>query len=247
MVESQGLWSEVRGEGDHLLVLLHGLNATAAAWEPFDAAVAERWTGRRLLVDLPGHGRSSPLDDYCFGLIAAEVARVINRLTDAPAVVVGHSMGAVAALTLASGWFGIPLERVIALGVKLSWSDEELASVTSAKDRPVKWYDTHAEAERRFARLAGLDGAAPTLLARGVASTDGRYRVAADPRASSIGPPYMDGMMAAARVPIRLACGASDPMVTIGELRHWDPNAVEIPEAGHSAHVDNPAGLAELV
>src|SRR3954469_14448323 len=101
------LWTESRGAGEPLLVFLHGLNATAAAWEPLDAIVAPSWPGRRLLIDLPGHGRSDPLPDYTFGVVAAEVARAIGPVS-APVVLVGHSMGAVVALTLASGWFGLP-------------------------------------------------------------------------------------------------------------------------------------------
>ena len=245
-----GLWSEVRGVGDPLLVLLHGLNATAGVWEPFDAAVVTSWPGRRLLIDMPGHGESGALPEYTFGAIAAEVANVVAPLATDPVVIVGHSMGAVTALTLASGWFGIPIERVLTVGLKTEWTTEELEVAASARHRSVKWYDTYGEAESRFVRLAGLaavPGATPELLARGVRSADGRYRVAADPRASSIGPPLMDGMMPAARVPIRLACGDHDAMVKIDHLRAFDREAIEIPNAGHNAHLDNPAALAQLL
>jgi len=244
------LWTEVRGTGDPLLVLLHGLNATAGAWEPFDATIATSWPGRRLLIDLPGHGRSGALPEYHFGAIAADVSRTVAPHATSPVTIVGHSMGAVVALTLASGWFGIPIERVLPVAVKLRWTADELDATARARDRSVKWYDTREEAEERFVRLAGLDvGPArdPRLLAGGVRSGDGGYRVAADPRASSIGPPFMESMMPAASVPVRLACGDRDAGVAIEELRVFDPEAVVVPNAGHNAHIDNPAAIARLL
>jgi pimeloyl-ACP methyl ester carboxylesterase len=244
-----GLWTEVRGTGDPLLVLLHGLNATAAVWEPLDAVLATSWPGRRLLIDLPGHGRSDPLAEYSFGVVAADVAKVIGPVSP-PAVVVGHSMGAVVALTLASGWFGVAIAQVLAVGVKLEWSTDELEATARARERPVKWYDSRDEAEQRFVRLAGVPFEAasdPHLLAGGVASADGRFRVAADPRVPSIGGPPMQSLMAAAAVPVRLACGERDDMVSIDQLRQFDPEAVDIPDAGHNAHIENPSAFARLI
>jgi len=246
---AMGLWTDVRGTGDPLLVLLHGLNATAAVWEPLDAVVASSWPGRRLLIDLPGHGRSDPLPDYSFGVVAAEVANAIGPIS-APVVVVGHSMGAVVALALASGWFGVPIAQVLAVGVKLEWSADDLEAVARARERPVKWYDSREEAEERFLRLAGIESVAasdPSLLAGGVRTADGRFRVAADPRASSIGGPPMRSLMAAAAAPVRLARGERDGMVTVDQLRRFDPQAVDISGAGHNAHIENPSGFARLM
>jgi pimeloyl-ACP methyl ester carboxylesterase len=72
------LWTEFRGADDLLLVLLHGLFTTAAVWEPLDSILATSWPGRRLLIDLPGHGRSDALPEYSFGVVAAGVARTIK-------------------------------------------------------------------------------------------------------------------------------------------------------------------------
>jgi pimeloyl-ACP methyl ester carboxylesterase len=248
-VSQERLWTEVRGAGDPLLVLLHGLNATAAVWEPLDAVVATSWPGRRMLLDLPGHGRSGPLAEYSFGVIAAEVARAIGRVT-APVVIVGHSMGGAVALTLASGWFGVPVARVLSVGVKVEWTAEELEAAARTRDRQVKWYDSHREAEQRFVKVAGIPGDAatdPNILAGGVRTVDGRFRVAADPRAASIGSPPMESFLAAAAAPVRLACGELDPMVDLDQLRRLDRAAVVIPGCGHNAHIERPSALARLV
>jgi pimeloyl-ACP methyl ester carboxylesterase len=243
------LWTESRSAGDPLLIYLHGLNATAAAWEPLDALVAPRWPGRRVLVDLPGHGRSGALADYSFGVAAAEVARAIGPV-GAPAVLVGHSMGAVVALTLASGWFGLAVAEVLSVGVKLDWTAQELEAMARSPERPPKWYATREEAEDRFVRLAGIPAESASdrrLLAGGVRAQDGRFRVAADPGAPSIGAPAMESLMAAAAAPVRLACGERDEMVGIDALRRFDRSAVAIPGAGHNAHLENPSALADLI
>lgn len=85
-------WFEA-GEGPPL-VLLHGFGG--GAWN--FAELAPRLAGRRVVVpDLPGHGGSSALAAPTMAGLADAVA----WLVDEPAVVVGHSMGAVVALRLA--------------------------------------------------------------------------------------------------------------------------------------------------
>jgi pimeloyl-ACP methyl ester carboxylesterase len=243
------LWTEVRGAGDPLLVMLHGLNATAAVWEPLDALIETSWPGRRVLVDLPGHGRSDATAEYSFGVAAAEVARAIGPTTGS-VVAVGHSMGGVIAMTLASGWFGLPVASAVAIGVKVAWSPQDLNAAERTRERPVKWYDSREEAEDRFVRLAGLPpeaAADPRLLVGGVREADGRFRVAADPRAASIGAPPMESMMRATVAPVRLACGEFDRMVGVDQLRRFDPASVEIAACGHSAHIEAPSAVAQLI
>ena len=87
------------GEGP-TLILVHGFGGAASNW---DALVPRLDPGRRLLVpDLPGHGRSAPLPAVAsLGAFADRVARLADLEDAWPAVVVGHSMGALVALRLA--------------------------------------------------------------------------------------------------------------------------------------------------
>src|SRR6185437_903466 len=87
------------GSGEPLLVLLHGLGATGDVWDRWRPLLAERWPGRWLAPDLPGHGGSPPLARYTFDGFAAAVASVIGLNTDT--VVLGHSLGGVVGLALA--------------------------------------------------------------------------------------------------------------------------------------------------
>ena len=70
---------EVRGSGEDVVVLLHGLNGTTAVWESVDAVLARTWPGRRVLVDLPGHGGSEWLDTYALGVVASTVASALRE------------------------------------------------------------------------------------------------------------------------------------------------------------------------
>jgi pimeloyl-ACP methyl ester carboxylesterase len=88
-------WFEA-GNGTRV-ALLHGFGGAAANWALVAPALAERC--RVLVPELPGHGGSSALpapperlDPYADRMAA---------LLDGPAVLVGHSLGAVVALRLA--------------------------------------------------------------------------------------------------------------------------------------------------
>jgi pimeloyl-ACP methyl ester carboxylesterase len=97
---------------------LHGLGATSEVWDGWQPLLARRWPGRWLAPDLPGHGGSRPLPGYTFDTLAAAVAGIASG--GARAVVLGHSLGGVVAL--ASGRFSVPVQAVIGLGIKVTWT-----------------------------------------------------------------------------------------------------------------------------
>ncbi len=86
------------GEGPPL-VILHGLFGSKRNW----ATVAHRLAvGRRVItVDLRNHGESPWDDAHDYPLMAADVARVIEKTVGGPAAVLGHSMGGKVAMVLA--------------------------------------------------------------------------------------------------------------------------------------------------
>ena len=235
------LWMESGGVGGPALVLLHGLGANAAVWEKLRPLVAARWPGRWLAPDLRGHGRSPHETPYSFGTHAADVAALLEP--GAEAVVLGHSMGGAVAMTLASGWFGLSVRRVVAFGVKLVWSAEEIAKAQELARAPIRWFDTREEAIERHLRVSGLKGlvdpAAPAVAA-GVVEEGGRFRLAADPAISGVVGPTIEDVVAAMRAPLRLAAGERDPMVTLAQMRRFDRDAVLLPGTGHNPHVEAP-------
>jgi pimeloyl-ACP methyl ester carboxylesterase len=236
------------GGGEPTLLLLHGLGATSEVWDGWSAALNASWPGRWLAPDLPGHGGSACLPHYSFGGVAARVADLLA--TDGRTVVLGHSMGGVIGLALASGWFGGRIGAVVGVGIKVTWTEAELGRVRSLAERPVTWFDTRQEAADRYLRVSGLAGlltaGSPAALA-GVREEDGRWRLHQDPATFGVGAPDMAGLMSAARGSILLARGEHDPMVSHDQLADLDPAAVSLPGLGHNAHVEDPGAVIRLI
>ncbi|MFJ8817359.1 alpha/beta fold hydrolase [Amycolatopsis thermoflava] len=220
------------------LLALHGLGATGAVWND----LVERWPGRWIVPDLPGHGRSEPLPRYSFGALAAAVAEVVPPGTTV--AVLGHSLGGVVALTLASGWFGVRVSGACGLGMKVRWSDEELARAADQATRPAKVFGSREEAAARWLKVSGLHGLVPAdspIVDSGLVEG---WRLALDQAAFGVGAPDLDGLLAAARAPVILAAGEHDPMC---RAEHLPDGAVILPGLGHNAHVEDPAALDPLL
>jgi pimeloyl-ACP methyl ester carboxylesterase len=168
--------------------------------------------------------------------------------TTSPVVVLGHSLGGVVALTLASGWFGLQVAGAIALGSKVAWTGEELAKARASAERPVTVFRSREEAVARALRLAGLTGmVSEASVERLVAEVDDGWRLALDPPVFGVGEPDAAGLLAAARSPVVLARGATDPMVSAEQLAALAPDPVDVPGTGHNAHVEDPAAVAALL
>src|SRR5215831_21017649 len=236
-----GLRVHEGGGGEPLLVLLHGLGATGDVWAGWWPLLARRWPGRWLAPDLPGHGGSPPLAAYTFDGFAAAVAGAVRP--SAPLVVLGHSLGGVVGLALASGGLTVPVRAVIGLGIKVVWTDEDLDRARAAARRPPAWFASRDEAAARYVRVSGLAGLIPAgdpAVDAGLRQRDGRWRLAMDPGAFGVGAPDMAQLLARSRAHVTLARGERDPMNTDEQLARLGAPTVTLPGLGHSAHVENP-------
>ena len=236
-----GLRVQQGGSGEPLLVLLHGLGATGDVWNAWRPLIAERWPGRWIAPDLPGHGGSPPLADYSFDGFAAAVAEVIEP--SAGIVVLGHSLGGVVGLALASGRFPVPVKAVIGLGIKTAWTPEELDRAQAFARRPLAWFASRDEAAARYLRVSGLAGLLPAddqAVDAGLREQDGQWRLAMDPAAFAVGAPDMAALLARSQAPVTLARGEHDPMNADEQLAELGVEAVTLPGLGHNAHVQNP-------
>jgi pimeloyl-ACP methyl ester carboxylesterase len=236
-----GLRVDEGGSGEVLLVLLHGLGATGDVWGRWRPLLARRWPGRWLAPDLPGHGGSPPLAAYTFDGLAAAVASVVPP--SSRVVVLGHSLGGVVGLALASGRFPVPVQAVIGLGIKVMWSNEDLERAQAAARRPPAWFASRDEASARYLRVSGLTGLLPAgdpAVDAGLRAQDGRWRLAVDPGAFAVGAPDMPQLMARSQVPVTLARGEHDPMNTDEQLAQLGAPTVTLRGLGHNAHVESP-------
>jgi pimeloyl-ACP methyl ester carboxylesterase len=243
-----GLRVREGGSGARVLLLLHGLGATGDVWAGWEPLLARRWSGRWLAPDLPGHGGSPPLAAYSFAGLAAAVAGVIPA--DSPVVVLGHSLGGVVALTLASSGFPARLQAVIGLGIKVAWTEEDLSRAQAVASRPPAWFASRDEAAARYLRVSGLSGLVDPgdpVVDAGLVQRSGRWRLAADPAAIALGLPDVAQLVACSPAPVTLARGELDPMNTDEELSRLGAPAVTLPGLGHNAHVQDPELSASLL
>lgn len=238
--------------GDHddgpVLVLLHGLGATADVFGGVIDQAQRDWPGAVLAPDLRGHGRSRWAPRYSFGQHAADVAARLPPGRDV--YVLGHSMGGVVGLALAGGLFGVDVRGVVGLGIKVTWSNDDLARAAQLAQRQPQTFDTREDAAARFLKvsgLAGLCGPDDPIVDAGLRRVEHGWTMAMDPKTFGVGAPDMVGLLRETQCPVLLACGVGDPMVNVSELDALRPGAIELAGLGHNAHVEDPTVALGLV
>ena len=129
LYEGHRIEYESYGEGDRLLVLVHGLLMSRRMYERLGPELA-RHGNRVVCVDLLGHGRSDRPEDlrlYSMPLFARQVAALLDHLEAPSAVVGGTSLGANVALEMAVS----EPERARALFVEMPVLDNALPAVVA--------------------------------------------------------------------------------------------------------------------
>lgn len=120
---------DVYGEGERLLVLVHGLLMNRHMFDRLAPELAER--GNRVItVDMLGHGRSDRPEDlrlYSMPLFARQLVGLLDHLEEDKAVVGGTSLGANIALELATRY----PDRAHGLFIEMPVLDNALAAVTA--------------------------------------------------------------------------------------------------------------------
>jgi N-formylmaleamate deformylase len=94
------------------LMLVHGISDDGLCWSP----VAEGLSGEYdvIMVDLRGHGKSdAPEEGYDLATMATELSGLITGLGLESPIVIGHSLGALTAITLASLAPDLPLAIIL--------------------------------------------------------------------------------------------------------------------------------------
>ena len=200
------------------LLLIHGLGGTPGVW----AGLIERldWRGPVRIATLPGHGAAPWTGDYTLGSLAAAVSEDCDD--GERCVIVGHSLGGAVGIELASGRYRPDVAAVVAVGVKTTWTDDDVTGMAKVASRGVRWFERRDEAIERFLRQAGLaevtDSSDPAVADAVVEGTDpdGRpaWRVAQDPATFAQQPVAMADLLAAAMCPVVLGAGEHDAMAT---------------------------------
>jgi pimeloyl-ACP methyl ester carboxylesterase len=93
-IEIHGMRQAVvdEGDGDEVLLLIHGMAGSAQTWREVLPQLAKRY--RVIAPDLLGHGQSSkPRTDYSLGAFAVGLRDLLDELGVESATVVGQSLG----------------------------------------------------------------------------------------------------------------------------------------------------------
>lgn len=111
------------------LVLLHGGGSRWQTWLPVIPSLIPRW--HVLAVDQRGHGESSRTPGrYAIADYAEDTAEFLEKVAGRPSILVGHSMGGMIALTVASTWPQIVRALVL--------EDTPLYVATEPPEEPVR-------------------------------------------------------------------------------------------------------------
>src|SRR3954470_8189924 len=127
LYEGHRIEYDTYGEGERVLVLVHGLLMNRRMFERLGPTLA-REGNRVICVDLLGHGRSDRPEDlrlYSMPLFARQVVALLDHLALDSAIVGGTSLGANVALELATH----DPERALGLFLEMPVLDNALSAV----------------------------------------------------------------------------------------------------------------------
>ena len=241
------------------VVLLHGFTGRGTSMAGVAAALADGH--ETLMPDLPGHGaslRGGKAGAYGFDRCVDDLVATIGHAGHRRAHWLGYSMGARLALGCAVRHPQCASSLVL-LGARAGIADAaERASRRTADERlaarlehdGVAPFVEEWLAQPLFATLLGRDA---TALARERAArlaNDARELAAALRGLGPAAQPPLHAQLAQVGVPVLLVAGALDARFAAEahDLARRLPHAEVqlVPEAGHAAHVEQPAAFASL-
>ncbi len=246
---------EVEGAGPSLLVL-HGFTGSTRSWDGVRSGLAEH--ARLVLVDLIGHGQSAAPEDakrYTFAWCVRDLVSVLNALRLERVSVLGYSLGGRVALHLA---LAAPM-RIDSL--LLESASPGIADDAERAQRQQADAALAARIERHGIERFVAEWEAQPLLApaphipasvraarhvqrlhnRAVGLANSLRGMGAGRQAS------LWGQLATLRLPAHVLVGADDTRYCAIARRMQsqiaDATLTEIPGAGHTVHLDQPAAF----
>jgi 2-succinyl-6-hydroxy-2,4-cyclohexadiene-1-carboxylate synthase len=244
--------SEADTEGRRpALVFLHGFTNTGACWQPLlRVGAGERY--RPIAPDIRGHGTASELTPVTLDAVLGDIA-VLEPLRFTLA---GYSMGGRIALHAA---LAMPerVDRLILISASPGLADPvEREARLRADEQLADEFESSTidELARRWATTPVLAGipAATAAVARADRLRNTPAGLARALRGLGAGalPPLWDRLGELA-MPVTLVVGERDPKfrAIAGEMRALIPvvSVHEIQDAGHAAHLENPAAVARVI
>lgn len=235
---------------DRSIVLVHGGAAHARWWDHIGPLLANGW--RVIALDLSGHGDSGRRDSYSLDTWAREVLAVVTDAgTAASSVVIGHSMGGMVTLRLAS-LAGSRIAGAVAIDSPIrDMAPEDRAARQHRAFGPLRVYPTREAAMARFRPIPDqpvLAYIAEHVAATSVRPAEGGWTWKFDPRVFArdhLTPELLTRLDCRVAL-FRAEHGLVTPQqgeVLYDRLGRVAP-VIEIPAAGHHIMLDQPIALA---
>jgi pimeloyl-ACP methyl ester carboxylesterase len=256
---------QIGGKGP-VLVLVHGIAGTSAAWRELLPGLSQHFTV--VAPDLLGHGQSAkPRGDYSLGAYASGIRDLMVALGHDRATFVGHSLGGGVAMQLAYQ-FPERCERLVLVSSGGLGREVHLllraASLPGAEYvLPVLVQPAVLRAGTAIGGLLGRIGLQPgpdlSEFARGYGSLRDietrqafiqTLRAVIEPGGQRVS--ARDRLYLAAEVPTLIVWGGHDRIIPAehGRRAHGEmpgSDFLEIPEAGHFPQLDRPRELADAI
>jgi 2-(acetamidomethylene)succinate hydrolase len=235
-----------------LAVCLHGITANAHVFDPLTELLAARFCV--VAVDQRGHGRApKPATGYAAGDYARDVSEMMREKT----LLIGHSLGARNAL-VAGARYSAKVAAVVAIDFT-PYIETEVFDALDARvgggDRSFSSLDEiRTYLKQRYPRLP--PDAVERRARHGYECGDGIWRALAAPAAmgkTCVGlREDLVGVLKQIAVPVLLVRGQESRLVSPeawAKTRALRPDlpAVEIPDADHYVHEEQPAAVAAAV
>lgn len=253
--------TEVAGEPP--ILLLHQSLARSEDWENIFPRLATRY--RTIAYDARGHGRSGRTADYSLRAFGDDALRVLREVAKEPSVLIGHSLGALAALVAAADApelvRGLVLEDP-ALGYPKAWDAEQykplregiantedpkvLAKAVSKQPLP----SPGPRGERTYGELRGFFAAERVVTYfRDVDPAFIDARIAGDEAAAAL----ITDALAKVRAPVLVLAGEPRLGGAVDDPSEWklkklaDVTVKRFPGSGHLLHGFRPEQFIENI
>ena len=222
------------------LVFIHGAGNRAEVWSRVMGALKGDF--RVMALDLPGHGRSSCLQEDSIEGYASRVVDFLEALDLEDVVLVGHSMGGAIAIKVIPFCPRVTRGVLVGTGATLTVNPKLLEGLRE---------DFRASVAT-MARWCFSKGASPDLVeeAREMMLQAGREVLYRDMYACSVYSGKDD--LKAIGVPTLVVCGEKDVMTPVTLSQELVENIGDarlqvVPGAGHMVQLEAPGELAEAV
>ncbi|MDO9485897.1 MAG: alpha/beta hydrolase [Actinomycetota bacterium] len=248
VVDGAQIRYRVSGQGSDPIVLIHGAGAHHLWFYRMFDALERDW--RLITLDFSGHGASDHRSEYSVQLWAREIAAVISAESAAPAVVVGHSMGARIGVALAAQY-----PQLVSRLVMLDGNVRSPAEYPKPGERPGprahRVIHTREQAIARFRLVPGQDQPAKEFLIPlaeySLCETDGGWTWRHDWNSPTTPyDEYINACIGKLSMPVTFAYGAASPIVTEAKAQYFvslaktEVTVVPIVDGQHHLMLDKP-------